>query len=150
MEGMMESNYGEVSKDFGEKLKQLRISKDMSLREVEEKVGVSAGYICRLESGEKRAPTIPIICKLAQVYNLKATELFSMAVNVGESNGRVMDIGTFMLTYDVLYMNRPLTLYVKEVVMGIINDILKKEWNRDLERQILEMIDNIKNSDIWD
>lgn len=30
----MKSNYGEVSKDFGEKLKQLRTSKDMSLREV--------------------------------------------------------------------------------------------------------------------
>lgn len=150
MESIMKSNYGEVSKDFGEKLKQLRTSKDMSLREVEEKTGISAGYVCRLESGEKRAPTIPIICKLAQVYNLKSSELFSMAVNTVERNERIMDIGTFLLTYDVLYLDRILTVHVKNILIDIINDILLNEWNRGLERQILEMIDDIKNSNIWD
>lgn len=73
-----------------------------------------------------------------------------MAVNMVESNERIMDIGTFMLTYDVLYLDRILTVHVKSVLIDIINDILLNEWNRGLERQILEMIDNIKNSDIWD
>ena len=84
------------------------------------------------------------------MYNLKPSELFSMAVNMVESNERIMDIGTFMLTYDVLYLDRILTVHVKSVLIDIINDILLNEWNRGLERQILEMIDNIKNSDIWD
>ena len=44
-------NVGELSEGFGEKLREIRVSKDMSLKDIEEICGVSASYIWRIEIG---------------------------------------------------------------------------------------------------
>lgn len=67
--------------EFGKILKNIRTSKNMSLRYVEKISGVSATYLWRLEEGNSRCPTIPVIVKLAEAYNLDAMELLKMAAD---------------------------------------------------------------------
>jgi transcriptional regulator with XRE-family HTH domain len=53
---------------LGGYLKSLRDAKGLSLREVEEKAGVSNAFLSQLESGKVKQPSPVILYKLAELY----------------------------------------------------------------------------------
>lgn len=50
--------------ELGLALKRLRQEKNMSIQELSRKTGISASYIVRIESGERRNPTFTLLEKL--------------------------------------------------------------------------------------
>jgi len=48
----------------------LRESKNLSLRDVEKKTGISNGYLSQLESGKVSSPSIQIVMSLATFYEV--------------------------------------------------------------------------------
>lgn len=56
--------------DFGEYLRSLRTEQRLSLREVEERAGVSISYLNQIEQGKRRPPGVGILKKLTPVYNV--------------------------------------------------------------------------------
>ncbi len=65
--------------DFGEYLRGLRAEQRLSLREVEEKAGVSISYVNQIEQGKRRPPGVGILRKLAPVYSVPIRNLLRMA-----------------------------------------------------------------------
>jgi len=66
-------------KTLGEFLREARIRMGMSLREVENKSGVSNAYISLIESGKRKDPHPKILKSLAAVYGLDIAELMKIA-----------------------------------------------------------------------
>ena len=64
---------------FGEYLKFLREKYALTLRDVEEKSGVSNAYLSQLERGLKTSPHPDILKKLAPVYQVSLSELMIKA-----------------------------------------------------------------------
>lgn len=67
---------------FGEKLKELREKKNLSLRDLASKVGLSAGYLSQLENNKLNISGLPSednISKLALVLDADETELALLA-----------------------------------------------------------------------
>lgn len=67
--------------DFGKKIKEIRISKHMSLKYVEQLSDVSASYLNKLESGQNRSPSLPIFIALAEAYSMEVMDLLKIALN---------------------------------------------------------------------
>ena len=65
--------------DFGEYLRGLRTEQRLSLREVEERAGVSISYLNQIEQGKRRPPGVGILKKLAPVYNVPIRNLLRVA-----------------------------------------------------------------------
>lgn len=58
------------------KLKSIRKAKKMTLEELAEKSGVSAGYLCHLENGSRKHPSIEVMEKIAQALDKTIFEIF--------------------------------------------------------------------------
>jgi len=77
---------------LGEKLRQYRRIKGWTLREVEEKSGVSNGYLSQLEKGSIKEPSPNYLRKLAEAYEVSYESLLKLAgyiVQVKQKEHRV-------------------------------------------------------------
>ena len=59
-------------------LKDLRLSKNISLKKVGEKTGLSDTYISLIESGKRPLPRLEMLEKICDVYDIKLLELLTM------------------------------------------------------------------------
>ena len=57
-------------------IKQIRIEKGMTLNELANKTGISAGYLCHLEKGSRNNPSIYIMKKISKALGKTITEVF--------------------------------------------------------------------------
>lgn len=64
---------------FGEYIKDLRVDRKLTLREVEEKAHISNAYLSQVERGERGTPTMKILVKLAEVYGVPVSILSDKA-----------------------------------------------------------------------
>lgn len=64
--------------NLGNYLKKLRLKKGASLNQVEEYTGVSASYISRLESGERKVPSVVILSQLAVYYKVLLEDILEV------------------------------------------------------------------------
>ena len=60
---------------FGAYLRELRKSRGLRLREVEELAGLSNAYVSQLECGSRKAPSIDCLARLAKAYRLPTIDL---------------------------------------------------------------------------
>ena len=64
---------------FGEFIKELRIDRKLTLREVEKNAKISNAYLSQVERGERGTPTMKILVKLAKVYGVPVSALSNKA-----------------------------------------------------------------------
>ncbi len=64
---------------LGTYLKSVRDAKGMSLRNVEEKTGISNAFLSQLESGKVKQPSPLMLYKLAQLYSVPYETLMEQA-----------------------------------------------------------------------
>jgi transcriptional regulator with XRE-family HTH domain len=60
--------------ELGRRVKQLRLQKGMTLKEIESRVGVSATHVSEVERG-KTSPTVGALCKIAAALGVNASYL---------------------------------------------------------------------------
>jgi XRE family transcriptional regulator of biofilm formation len=60
------------------KIREYRLKKGMSLKELADKAEISAGYLCHLEKGTRANPSIKVIEKIANVLGKNISDLFYM------------------------------------------------------------------------
>lgn len=60
-------------------IKKLRIEKGYTLIELANKVGISSGYLCHLENGSRKNPSINTMEKIAGALNKSIVEIFFSA-----------------------------------------------------------------------
>lgn len=67
-------NSKEKSMNLGEAIKYYRIEKGLSMNELSRETGISVPYISRLESLEKRSPSVHVVKRLSKVLNVELYE----------------------------------------------------------------------------
>src|SRR5689334_2707110 len=60
---------------LGERIKTLRVQKNLSLQDVAERVGASKAHIWELETGRARNPTIELVTNLARCFGVGIADL---------------------------------------------------------------------------
>lgn len=63
----------------GDKIKRIRESKNISLRKLAFKSQVSPSYLCYLENGLSKNPSIDVVIKIAQALEVDVTDLLDTA-----------------------------------------------------------------------
>ncbi len=70
-------------KRFGEKLRNLRTNKVMTLKELAHALGLTAhGYISEIEAGKKK-PTADFVLKVARYFKVTTDELLKDELEIG-------------------------------------------------------------------
>lgn len=70
---------------FGEKLKNLRLAKKISQKDLAERIGIAKSVISFYESGE-RFPSYDVLIKIARIFNVTTDYLLDV------ERGRMIDI----------------------------------------------------------
>lgn len=79
----------EMKITFGQTLKEIRRSKNVSQRELADKVGVDFSYISKLENDRMPPPAAETIIKLAEVLDVPAEVLLA---NSGKVSSELKDV----------------------------------------------------------
>ena len=58
------------------KIKKYRIEKGLTIKQLADRCGVSAGYICHLEKGKRENPSTEVMENIAIVLNKTIPEIF--------------------------------------------------------------------------
>ncbi len=61
---------------YHNQLKKIREEKGMTLIKLSESAGVSVGYLCHLERGSRRNPSIEVMEKISKALNKSIAEIF--------------------------------------------------------------------------
>ena len=61
---------------YNNRMKEIRISKGISLKELDLETGISIGYLCHLEKGTRRNPSVQIMDKIAYALDSSILEVF--------------------------------------------------------------------------
>ncbi len=61
---------------YRNQVKEIREEKGMTLVKLSELSGVSVGYLCHLEKGSRKNPSIEIMEKISKALNKSITEIF--------------------------------------------------------------------------
>lgn len=67
--------------EFGETLRNLRVAKDLGLRDTANRVGISPAYLSRIERGKERPPRPEIIKELARLLAADPDVLFRLSAS---------------------------------------------------------------------
>lgn len=70
--------------NFGDYIKQIRTSKNISLRELSKRSGVSHPYLSQLENGKTNNPSIEVLTKIAKGLNVP---LYELQIKAGQIPG---------------------------------------------------------------
>lgn len=142
----MSKNNRSVSNKFGSLIKHQRELKGYSLKEMEQITGVSATYICRLESGERKAPSVPILQILADTLGIEVSELLD--VSTIKDNSEVKSLTELLLTNDFSVNDTIFEKRQKELLISILEKITIVEWSEETKIQdsfeILQLVDDFK------
>ncbi len=63
---------------YNNQIKKIREEKGMTLLELSNKSGVSVGYLCHLEKGSRKNPSVKIMEKISDALNKTISEIFFM------------------------------------------------------------------------
>jgi transcriptional regulator with XRE-family HTH domain len=74
-----------MKENLGKQLKTARERRGMTLREVEDKTGISNAYLSQLENGKITEPSPRVLFKLAEIYKLPYSLLMELAGYPGKT-----------------------------------------------------------------
>ena len=61
---------------YKNRMKEIRESQGMQLKQLSEKTGITAGYLCHLEKGTRSNPSVQIMSKIAKALKKDITDVF--------------------------------------------------------------------------
>ena len=138
-----------INPAFGEKIRQLREEKGMSLKDLEHISGVTSSYVHRIEKG-LRKPSVEKIEKLAEALDADFKELLDL-LNIGfiledktEKNEvpdlfQLIDKNQFTINGEKLKKEKQIQL------SQILNEIINTKWSATDElKKGFELVDLIK------
>lgn len=117
-----------MNNSFGEYLKDLRLDRKLTLREVEDRVQISNAYLSQVECGKRGAPTMKVLAKLANIYGVPVALLNEKAAE---------HLPEAMLLEKMKLGNKcpnPFTSNKNGIPVDAIN---AKEWETELAKPLL-------------
>lgn len=113
---------------FASYISHLRKEKGYSLKEVEEMTGISQSYINRMEKGERKAPSYPILEKMAKAYGVDISELLTVA-GIGIDQSNVQGFAQLIYSNNFSVNGKLTTAKQKEVIVELIHAMDEMNWD---------------------
>lgn len=132
---------GRLNLIFGDFIKNKRIEKGISLREMASKIGISPSYMSDIEKGRRYAPDKDKLSEIQKVLFSKEEEIQLLYDLAGESRNEVSpDLPEYIME------NRQVRYLLRQVrqdngddsILEDINYIVKNKKVRDIVREIRE------------
>lgn len=120
-----------VTDSFGNLIKYLREGMSYSLKDLEAITGVSASYINRIEKGKRKAPSYPIIEKLASALEVDINMFLEVANMKAPNKENVLPIGQLLLTNEFMIDGEIATKGEVKNLIDIIEFITNAKWSGD-------------------
>ena len=137
-----------INPEFGERIKQLREAKGMSLKDLEHVSGVTSSYVHRIEKG-LRKPSVEKIEKLADALDADFKELLDL-LNIGfilddKNKKDETDLVKFVKNNEIKIGNKKLSKDKKELLADILNEIINETWTEEDElKRGFALVDKVK------
>ncbi|MEK5479599.1 helix-turn-helix transcriptional regulator [Paenibacillus sp. FSL R5-0407] len=139
----------EISDSFGLLLKHFRLLRNYSLKELEDISGVSSSYIFRLESGERKSPSISKIFQICEALDIPYHEALKTAFKDVEKE-RTMEntLQEMMISNDFMLDGELVSREIKEIFVKINDHVITCPWKEQTKVRDLyvlsELIDELK------
>lgn len=137
-----------ISDNFGSLIKHKREEKGYSLNKLQELTGISPSYINRIEKGERKAPSLKIIEKLADALDADLSELLSVA-NRENGDVELVSLEELILSYNFTINGQVASKSLKENIVSFITKLNEVEWSSETKYkdsiELMEYIDRYKN-----
>ena len=132
----------EIPDSVGARIRYLRKQLNLSLKDLERMTGVSPSYINRIEKGERKAPSVPIIYKLAPVLQVSPQELMEMT----EEEEREKDVIELVLThYYTLCNGIEATQAMKDSLAEMLQTVLSSDLDgKNKVRDSIVIIEKVR------
>lgn len=101
---------------FGEEVKRLREEKGLTLKDLQRKSGITAPYIYRIETGERKSPSLRIVKMLAEGLEVHMGDLVKLAG---------IDANETIKIEDLLLNDQTVTLHGKVTERAFKDSLLK-------------------------
>lgn len=119
----------------------------LSLSELSELTGISSSYLNRLEKGERKAPSFPIMQMIAKAMGMDISEVLNLACS-SENEEIVPEIRELLLKSDFRVGDTFVTTEVKELLLKLVESIVSAEWEDEIKfiegAVILQTVDRLK------
>lgn len=141
-----------IEEDFGAWIKQLRLQKGYSLKELESISGVTASYIHRIESGSRKTPSVPIAERLAIGLGVKPEQFLKM-LNISTVNNDTEDVKDLPLAQALAITpftinDEKATTAQKNAIIELVSKVLDIKWSNESKVQdsieLMSLIDGFK------
>lgn len=129
-----------VSWEFAYLLRYYRRLRGLSLKELEEKTGVTASYVNRLERGYKKSPSLGLVEKLAEALNVPVYVLLGGT----EEDMKVKDISEIVYNENVTFFGNKLNIEQRTYLLEIIKFVMDKEnWENSYTAgiELMDLVD---------
>lgn len=123
---------------FGEYIKNKRLEKEISLRELASKIGISASYMSDIEKGRRNAPNKEKVDKIAEVLFYSEDEIEKLHDLAGISKNSIStDLSSYVMeSDDVRYFLRTSKNKSDNNLLEDINYVLNNEEVQKIVRAI--------------
>jgi transcriptional regulator with XRE-family HTH domain len=108
--------------EFAKTMECYRMKKGISLNKLADAVGVSASYLCRIENGQRKNPTVPIAMSIAEELDIPIEHILAMLGGVFEEE--VKDLFDLISSSEVSVEGQLVESNVKDSVIDILKTIL--------------------------
>ncbi|MSR91990.1 helix-turn-helix domain-containing protein [Inconstantimicrobium porci] len=143
-----------IPNDFGVWIDQLRKSRGLSFRALQEKSGVSASYIHRIISGERQRPTIPVIEQLAEALGVDKAEFFTKLNMKPTESEKEQTISQLLSLNDYTINGVSVTRKQKTAILELLTGIINAKWSTETQFdesiQIMKSIGTLKKALVED
>lgn len=137
-----------LSGEFADYVKKLRKDQGFSLKDVERMTGISVSYVNRIEKGERKAPSYPIIEKMARAYGVPVGDLLHIA-GVANDESNVQGVAQLIYSNPFTINGSMTSTKQKEAIVELLEAMDSVEWNDETKHldtvNLINLISKFKN-----
>ena len=100
------------------RVRSIRLSKSLTQERLAEAADIDTTYISRIESG-KKIPTVPILCKIADVLDVHIYELFLPEIKINSSDYKKKKL------FSMVNESGPATIDIYSALLSSLNKLKK-------------------------
>ncbi|AOM82066.1 helix-turn-helix domain-containing protein [Salisediminibacterium beveridgei] len=135
-----------LSSKLATAVKYHRNKKKLSLAEVSNRTGVSAGYLCRIENGIRRNVSIPVIQALSECLN---TNFFHYLELGNDQEKELSDIEEILLDLDFTVGGEEVSSKERQLIVSTIEFVTKEmrdmHINFSKQSELLGMVKELQD-----
>ncbi|WFA05273.1 helix-turn-helix transcriptional regulator [Bacillus sp. HSf4] len=114
----------QMNDDFAKLLKNLRISKGYSLKQLAERSNVTPSYLNRLERGERKRPTFSVLEHIAEGLDVDVNVLLGLDA---KDTNEPLSLEEMFFTNEIEFEGKLLSADQKEVLLDILQEVLEAD-----------------------